>query len=85
MSSPLDGRIRHIAREVLAEAGHPAPDDATSGTPAGGEDRLAQLEEQVATLTGRASDQWSPSTGGVLGIEVKGNTTELEIRTWRIP
>ena len=56
MSSPLDGRIRHIAREVLAEAGHPTPDDATSGTPAGGEDRLAQLEEQVATLTGRVDE-----------------------------
>lgn len=41
--------------------------------------------QMVATLTGRASDQWSPSTDGVLGIKVNGNTTELEIRTWRIP
>lgn len=39
----------------------------------------------VATLTGRASDEWSPSAKGVLGITANGESTDLKIRTWRIP
>ena len=56
MSSPLDGRIRHIAREVLAEAGTPTAEGLASGAPAEDDGRLARLEEQVAELTGRLEE-----------------------------
>jgi hypothetical protein len=51
MSSPLDGRIRHIAREVLAEAGAPMGEGLAGGVPDDG--RLARLEKQVTDLTSR--------------------------------
>lgn len=66
----------------------PDPESVASGAGGTSEFEMAAIPESrqmVATLTGRASDQWSPSTFGVLGIEVNGNLTELEIRTWRIP
>jgi hypothetical protein len=53
MSSPLDGRIRHIAREVLAEAGTPTAEGLASGAPAEDDGRLARLEKQIADLTSR--------------------------------
>lgn len=56
MSSPLDGRIRHIAREVLAEAGGTTAKGLTDGIPADGDDRLASVEEQLTALTARVEE-----------------------------
>jgi len=39
----------------------------------------------VATLTGRASDQWNPRTKGALGITAEDTQITLDIETWRTP
>lgn len=49
MSSPLDGRIRSIAREeAVTVLGASAPSDS-------GGDRVTELEKQVAALTARVA------------------------------
>ncbi|MBF6670538.1 hypothetical protein [Glutamicibacter sp. FBE19] len=39
----------------------------------------------VATLTGRASDQWKPKTMGSLGITADDLHTSIDLETWRTP
>jgi len=39
----------------------------------------------VATLTGRASDQWNPKTKGSLGITAEDLHTSIDLETWRTP
>ncbi|NQD40855.1 hypothetical protein [Glutamicibacter halophytocola] len=44
-----------------------------------------ESREMVATLTGRASDQWNPRTKGALGITAEDTQITLDIETWRTP
>jgi hypothetical protein len=50
MSSPLDARIRNLAREEAAALLAEAP------SARGGSDRVAELEQQVSTLTARVEE-----------------------------
>jgi len=67
MSSPLDARIRHIAREELAAAGTPA---------AGAPDRVAELEKQLAELTARVDELEKAATPAPTAKRVTRRTTE---------